>query len=112
MATAVHLDSQQSLQLSPTGENSITVLEGGHGEVKKIYPQHHDHNNNGNIYQNLAPIHSNHVKSESHSPVDGTNKIIEPSDFKGSSSESHLASSSDLDAHISSSERPRCWTKI
>lgn len=116
MSSAVQVDAQLPLQLSssPTDESTITVLDGpGHGELKKIYSQHHDHNNNGHIYQNLTPIHSNHVKSETHSPIDGTNKIMSPVDCKNSDSAVPHLPSNELNVNGDmSSERPRCWTKI
>lgn len=116
MAAAMHGESQIPLQMSstsPVEESSIAVLESG-GEMKKIYSQHHDLNNNGgNIYQNLTPIHSSHVKSESHSPIDGASKILTDVDCKTSESAGSQMSSNELNLENNmSNERPRCWTKI
>lgn len=83
--------------------------------MKKLYPQHHDHNNNGHtIYQNLTPLHSNHIKSETHSPLEEANKAMAPGECKSSdvtSNVSHLTGNHELNVDMSS-ERPRCWTKI
>lgn len=124
IASALQVEPQIPLQLSTSSssslgmqESSITVLESGHGELKKIYPQqNHDHNNNGNvIYQNLTAIHSNQVKSETHSPIDGSsNKIPSPECKSGHETPAmNLPSSNNTELNVDmSNDRPRCWTKI
>lgn len=98
-----HLQHQMSS--SPTNEGTITVLESGpsgRGELKKVYShQHHDLNNNGHLYQNLPSALPNNIKSESHSPIDGTSKALESNELP----------SNELSSDTSS-ERSRCWTKI
>lgn len=115
---ADHLQHQMST--SPTSENTITVLEsgpsrgGGGGELKKMYSHHHDLNNNGHLYQNLTPVlANNNVKAESHSPDDGTNRVLSPNESKINESGGVHLSNNELNPNADvSNDRPRCWTKI
>lgn len=90
---------QHQLSTSPTNESTITVLESGppglEQKTKLVSHMSNDHNNNGNIYQNLAP------KKESHSPP-GCSKLSQVREGN------HDLNPSDE----SSGERPSCWTKI
>lgn len=96
------------LSTSPHEDSSITVLESGGNELKRSYSQHHDLNNNGNIYQNLTPIH--HVKSESSYPVEGS--VTGASAAAAAEGKANEALATQLNSNDISSERPRCWTKM
>lgn len=87
---------------------------GGGGELKKMYSHHHDLNNNGHLYQNLTPVlANNNVKAESHSPDDGTNRVLSPNESKINESGGVHLSNNELNPNADvSNDRPRCWTKI
>lgn len=122
MANVINVDPQIPLQLSSVSAatgiegDSITLLESGPSELKKTYPQSHDHNNNGNsVYQNLTTIHSNQIKAETLSPIDGASSAkASARDCKHHGEPVHMhvqADTSDLSVEAGN-ERSRCWTKI